>query len=226
MGRWIDRFTLTVLAAVGFYMLFSGAGASGPLSCILAFGCTALARQLIEMRPRRYRATRAQAEAALLAIALMPEAQARAALHELTGQPDALCPLRHPSCRWTLGDMYALWRSEGDGGGRALIVTCPAEPEAARAAKAWGYTLTDGRALQAILRKTGRFVPPEAPPTAVRLRVEKRLRGLLEQPPRLRTAFYGLSLLIMYLITGAGLYLPAAMAVLFVTAARWIQARA
>lgn len=226
MGQCIDRLVLTALGAAGLYALFLGAGIPIPVSCLLAFGGTALARRLIERRPRRYRATRAQAEAAVLAIALMPEAQAEAALRELTGQPQALCALRHPGCRWRLDDMYALWRASGDGQGRALIVTCPAEPDAARAAKGWGYALTDSRALEKLVRQTGRYVPPEVPSAAMRQRLQAAVRNLIDRPPRLRAALYGLSLLAMYVLTGGPLYLPAAMAVLFITGTRWLRARA
>lgn len=223
--HFIDRAALTALGAAGFYLVFLRAGTGIPAGALLAFVATALARRLLSRLPRRYVATRAQAEAALWAIARMPDGEAGAALRALTGREDLLCALRPADARLSPGEVFALWRARRDSEGLAIAATCPAEAGAASLAGELGVALIDGPALVKRIRQTGLYVPPDAPKPRPFARLSRAARALLHRPPTLRAALYGASLLAMYWITGLPLYLAFSMAVLFVTGARGLRSR-
>lgn len=222
-GKKIDRAAFTALGAAGLYAIFLNMGMGIPACCALAFIGMALARRLSALWPRRYRASRAQAEAAVRGIAMMPDEAALSALRALTGR-DALIPaLRHPSSTLTADAVYQIWRGERGAEGLAIAATCPAGPDAVEAAEALGVTLIDSRALQRRVRVTGLCVPPEAPRPGLALRLRRAWRGLVGRPASLRAALYGLSLLLMYLATGALPCLLMALFTLFITGARVVE---
>ncbi len=218
IGRMIDRAALTLLLTAGLYLFLLNAGFGIPMSCALTFVLAALARHLYRRRPWARRVSVARAEAGLMAVALMKEDEARAALRRLTGLDDAVFLIRHPEDALSLNALYALWRDSGDGA--TIVATCGVVDAAARFAKARGMTIVDRGGLVRRIRKTGLCAASE--PAAVP--VPRRLRRLWDGiRPRPRMIAYGLSLMGMYLVTGQALCLICALGVLAVAGAKGIE---
>lgn len=196
IGNMIDRAALTALGAAGFYLFFLNAGLGIVGSCALAFVCMVLLRQVIKGIPFKQSVTKARAEAALLSIALMGEADAREALIALTGQAGIILVLRHPEGVFTVDMMYELWREHGDGVG--VVVTCTAEGKAKGFARERNIELIDGEKLVKRIQKTGLYIPPDAPQPSLL----SRLRPLWERPIRPRMLMAVIGLMIAYLTTG------------------------
>lgn len=211
LGKMIDRLALTALGAAGLYCFYLYSGFGVPLSGVLAFVSVALIKYLIERRPRRARATAAQAEAALKAIAMLPEAEALAALRRLTGRA-AFCPLiRHPDASVSAGELFALWRAHMGEGELAIVATCAIEPEAKALAGELQnprVVIADRKALVKVIRASGWHVPEAPRPEPLHRRMGKWL-ARLPRAARVQTALYGVSMLGMYLLTGRALCLAA-----------------
>ena len=222
LGKLIDRLALTALVAALLYLLLLRLGLPIPLCCLLAFVLIALAESALLKRPRHDRATPAQARSALWRIATLPESEARAALQALTGREDLLPVLKHPDAHLDAGAVFDLWRAH-QGDSLCAVATCPADAEAFRAARALGMTLIDASALIKTIRRTGRFVPPDAL-RRVRGDVLRCCAALLDGPARPRAALYGVSLLAMYRLTGLPLYLVFGLFTLGVVGAKWVRA--
>lgn len=232
MGRSIDRAALTAIGAAGFYLFFLNAGASIPFSCALAFACMAIARFLAKRRPRRDAATAAQAEAALSAVARMPDGEADAALERLArarypgSKARVAAFLRPPEGTLTADDVFAAWREHRGEAELVVVATCRAAPSAVRCAGALAgpvVRLADAGALLPVIRRTGLFVPPGAPRRSPAGRVRRALAALAARRASPRMLLYGLSLLGMYLLLGRAAYLFAAMGTLFAAGALWIR---
>ena len=223
MARTIDHFALTILGATGCYLIFLHLRLPIPLCCLLAFICTVLGREALSRMPRRYCATPAQARAALLTIAMLPEDEAARRLGALTGRDDLIPVLRHPSARLDAAAVFDLWRMHRDAPSPCFAATCPADAGAFEMARTLNLTLVDAAALEKALRRTGRFMPPEPPREPLPRRLRRAGNALLDRPPALRTALCGMSLLSMYRLTGLLPCLPAGLLLLGLTGVRWIR---
>ena len=218
IGRRIDRAALTALCTAALYGFFLNAGTGIIASAMLTFVCMALLRHLWRNRPGRQRATRAQAEAALLHIATMGEDEARSALLTLAERPDAVVLLMHPEDALPLKALFDLWRTQGDG--IDVVVPCDAEPAAARFAKSRGIHLIDRGTLIRKIRKTGLYVTGETP----RAGRTMRLRGLWSRVPvGPKPLLYSLALVAAYLSTGRLITLLCGLGLMGLTGAKLIE---
>ena len=218
IGRLIDKAALTLLLTAGLYLFFLNAGLGIPISFALTLVCMALGRYLYKKRPGARRISPAQAEAALMAVAMMGEEEARDALRTLTGLHDAVFLIRHPESTLSLDALYALWRGAGDGA--TVVLTCGVDAAAARFAKARRLEIIDRGALIKRIRKTGLCVPEEPLATPVARRLRRLWDGIR---PRPRMLAYALSLIAMYLATGRALCLICALGVMAVAGAKGIE---
>ena len=217
IGKTIDRAVLTALGAAGLYLFFLNAGLGIVGSCALTFVCMALLRQVIRGIPVKRGATKRQAEAALLSIALMAEEDAREALIALTGQADIIPVLRHPEGVFTVDMLYELWREHGDG--VRVVVTCSPEGKAGDFAKERSIDLIDREKLVKRIQKTGLYVPRDAPKPPLR----SRLRPLWERPIKPRVLIAVIGLMLTYLTAGHVMCLICALGLTGFTGARLIE---
>lgn len=219
IGKTIDRAALTALGAAGLYLFFLNAGLGIPGSAALALVCMALLRQVIRGLPAKHGVTKARAEAALTAIALMGEEEAGQTLRTLTGHEAVIPVLRHPEGVYTVDMLYDLWRQCGDG--VRVAVTCSAEGKARVFADQRGIDLIDRDALVRLIQRTGLFVPPDVPGRPLR----SRLRPVWERPirPRMPMAIFGL--MTAYLTTGNVMCLICALGLTGFMGAKLIERR-
>ena len=226
IGRLLDRVTLTGIGAAGFYLFFLNAGAPIPVSCLLAFLCMAAARHIVVHRPRRHRATRTQAEAALLRIAGMPEAAAAEALRQLTHEAELLPLLRHPRSQLSVDEVFELWRAHL--GEEALVIasTCASESGVSPLIETLSeprVRLIDRDALAKAIQVTGLFVPPKVEPAPLGQRLVQAVRTLLQRPLHPRVVLYGLSLIFIYRLTGWFTCLAAGLGLVGAAGVSWIH---
>lgn len=215
IGRMIDRAAATLLGTAGLYVLFLNAGLGIGLSLCMTAACMALARQLWMRRPRRRRVTRAQAEAALLSIALAGD---EAALRTLSGRADAAVLIRHPGAALGLGELFEIWRERGDGA--AIVLPCDVDEAAAAFADSRGMALIGKKALVKRIRQTGLYVADDGPGETLSAKLAGGWSNLRVRP---RMIAYSLSLLAAYLATGRAVCLACALGVLGIAGAKLIE---
>ena len=223
MAQTIDHLSLTLLFATGLYLTLLHLSLPIPLCVLLAFLLTVLGQAALARLPRQGRATPARIRAALLQIAMLPEDEAAERLKALTGREDLLPVLRHPASRLNAAQVFDLWRAHRDAPAPCFAATCPADADAFEMAQTLGLTLIDAAALEKALRHSPADLPPEPPAVPLSRRLRRAGAALLNRPPALRTALYGLSLLAMHRLTGLPPYLPAGLLLLGITGVRWIR---
>ena len=223
-GMRVDRAAGGMLAATAFYLLFLNAWRSVPLACALAFFCALLLRHLTLRRPPRRKCAPSQAEAALEAIAALPEGEAAPMLETLVRPrlPDAafnLVPiLRLPDASLSAADVFHAWKTHRDAQTVVVAATCRADPRAlsrARECESPRVIVVDAPVLRRLMRAQGvpeRLVQSSPGPAAWLRRV---LRRIMDRPVRPRSALLALSMLAIYLAMGNPLYLFSSMALLF-----------
>ena len=233
MGRLIDRAALTLLGGTAFYLYYLNAGLSIPLSGLAAFLCACAARWLIRHRPRRYRCDARQAREALLAIVKREDAED--ALRALAAalrpdDPRPVAPLiRHPEGTLSADDLLSLWRSHRGEGDFTLVVSCAVDRQArsfAEGLEGPSLRIVDARQIMGVIRRTGMYLPKDAPPASVTRRVRQSLNTLLAKPPSPRAMMFGLALMISYLVMGKVSCLAAGLCLLGLAGVQWIASRA
>ena len=233
MGRIIDRIALTALGAAALYLYFLNSGLGIAASIALALFCAGLGRWLILHRPRRYRWTQAQAEAAIRRVACLPVDEADAALTELARacrlkSEDRIIPLaRYPGGSVGVDEVFSLWQAHRGVSSIALAASCPFTPEARACAASLtepAVALVDKKAIMRVIRKTGLYVQ-EVP----REPLGRRLRGMLHRVRTRRVhprALLGaLSLLAAYRLLRNPAYLAAALFTVVLAGASWLRGR-
>ena len=218
IGRMIDRVALTALGVVGLYLFFLNAGLGIIASVALTFVCMVLLRRLVRLRPWKCRISPARAEAALLSIAEKGDAEA---LHRLAGDDRAMTVFRHPDGVFTVNDLFELRRGRGDGFG--VIVTCGTDEAVKRYVKAHGIALTDREALIRRIRKTGLYVPVEAPEPSFTTRFRRMGEALRTRPVRPRALLYAVGLIMAYMTTGQTLCLACGLGLMGLTGIKLID---
>ena len=210
-GRMVDAAALTVLGTGALYLFYLNAGFGVWASAGLAFVGMALLRAAWVRRPWRGRVTRGQGEAAVDAIARMPEDAAREVVGRLTGTGDAALVLKPASARLSPAELFALWRAHMGEALLTVAATCPADPDALALLDTLAMprvTLLDRAALAEAARKADLHIP-DAPPKPVKRRV----------PVPRAAALHALPLLALYRLNRNPLGLAAA--VLIVAGAVW-----
>lgn len=222
MGRVIDRFVLSALAAAGLYLFFLNAWGSIPLACALAFVCAALGRFVATRIPRPRRATLAWARSELTRLAALPDREAEAALSALVrGRwPEEdfrlFAALKHPEATLSAGDILGAWKANRDAERLVIAATCPCEPRAALYARELtgpAVAVLDSRAIIRLLR-TGMQADPQIRRQPVVPSLRRLFGRLCAARVSPRTALVGAALLAMYLMRGSLLALLAALALL------------
>ena len=230
-GRIIDRIVLTALAASAAYLALLNTGAGIVPSALLTFALVCMFGEILRRVPTRRRFTAAQAETALASIAAMPDSEADAALRDLAaahtpGARDCVCIVRHPSSRIGTDTVFGIWKAHRGADRVVIAATCIASDEAsalARSLASPSILPLDGRTLSRTIRRTGLYVPPEAPRRALPHRLRGLAHAIMAHRAGPRALLYGLGLWGLYLVLGRPLYLFCAVAVLFHCGASWIR---
>ena len=230
MGRCLDRIVLTVLTALALYLFFIGATEKILPSLALTFAAMLLLKKLAGRIPADTAAKRRKrAQAVLEQLALSEPPSAKAALGSLldTAYPEkpADMPLeyvlRHPSAKTTAADIAEIYSRRRGTPSVAVVSLPPADVQAfALASRLQNpeIALVDGNMLAGIIAKHPDLIPSDDSILKKHVQESRFVRmGRAASNARSgKCALTGGSMCLLFLITGAPVYLIGGLILIYI----------
>lgn len=214
MGRKIDRFGILLLATAGLFTLFIRVFRSIPAACLLTFLTCAALRKVFSFKKAKQKMSKGDALAILSQWAFEDKESTSSKIADLLNtepdHPKLICIIRPISFGLSKSDVFSQWESHAGADSIVIAATCYADGQSiafAETLRQPTVEIIDAGKLLPKIRKSD-LQPPERRPIQEILRwVKTAAIALPSRLPWYRSLFFGLMMMILYLITGSLCYL-------------------
>ena len=236
MGKKIDGFVLSALAACGFYLFFRLVFGGGVLSFALATLSFAVLMRTIKLLQRiisrfpwlNRRRLRGLASGVVMELALLPEKEAQAAVEKLLnkcypGEYAVRLVQNHPGLNLKEAEVFEIWKKNRDAEKLAICASCRADSACrafASSLKNPKTAIVDSEDLCRMIAEHPDDYPLEhSAPQRTGLRLKHIASMIFNRKNIIRNLTLALSMAALYLFSGNIWYLLAACALVFISLA-------